>query len=195
MKAQTLYRDRPNGIGIEQIKHAVCGICGRIWNTEKDAEKCCRCLVCQEPLERGDISYHPACRRKQLAEIEAKRRLNARGIPPEHWTGPVFSPQNDEYYENVRDAWHDGATDDGYVYACTIKRGIKIDMEDIAALLEDQLADEESASNLNGWRELKLALGQFMVRNSIHEVWHQDCDVVIEIPAGWGFDEEDEGDE
>lgn len=54
------------------VRSAMCGVCGRVWESVESAERCCRCSVCGQLCSWHAGVTHPDCDQKRRAQLDAQ---------------------------------------------------------------------------------------------------------------------------
>jgi hypothetical protein len=167
----------------------MCEACDRGWvavDGRGIAERCCRCDVCGEPLDKKtDYSHrHRECqtlRDKQLYDtrIETAVKLDS-------WDGPVFNDHDGngderDYYASLGDMVEAIEDEDGimpeYVFVCDAVPAVQLCIIDILERFVD--LDEDRNCDLTGEPELEAALDAFNESNKSIVTWNPDYTRVV----------------
>lgn len=179
MNAQELHlaNGKPTGIFF-------CEACRTVKVTKNEADACCAPLKCE--CGAGRKLYHtkcPACEqadwRAQETKKEADRFAAAEKVQEDHHDGWVYAEgigHQDGYFHSVgdlRDYCEDNEDLPEYVWACTEKQFVRVGLDDVITVFEDEAYEDFSSDDLSGLPELEVALTVFMERNK---------DVVVQLP-------------
>lgn len=170
-----------------------CGKCHRVGMDKAWVDLCCVPRICQdcnkEEIKKGYTVCEPCFwkheRKKELARFE-----KATKISDDDYTGPVFNPNNDEFYGDtwemcdrlLDDRGEDESEDDAlpsYVWACDLEPVLHVNVEQIiesacenAGPVFNEEYLEESA--FEGVEEFKKAAQAFNDINAKLSLWVPD---------------------
>ena len=178
----------------------MCASCGKGYHgkSEEIAERCCRCDVCGEPLDKAkDFSgRHRNCQTIRSREIAMKRIEKAEKL--DSWDGPVFNDEHGngddtDYYESVENMIDDllsrGRKLPEYAFVCEVEPAVNIDLSRIIDNIELPGEMDDTVLNvLDGIPELEAAIDKFNAANDEIKTWREDYSRVVRVRA----EEEDE---
>ncbi len=179
MNAQELYQKdgKPTGVYF-------CGTCRVVHSTQAAADACCvtpTCRECGSDKVRPHLFLCPTCanldRDRRESEKEKLRFEAAEKIQEQDWDGWVCCEgisHQDGYFQStgeLRDylAWSadDGAEENvpEYVWACKKNAFVKVGLDDIMRVFEDEGWEDFDSDDVHGKKELEAALQAFMEAN------------------------------
>lgn len=86
MEARRLFVERDGKA--KAITAAVCGKCGRVWESADSAERCCKCSYCGEYCDWHKSTSHDACQGEAWRKSEADQLEKAVLVPD--YDGPFL---------------------------------------------------------------------------------------------------------
>lgn len=157
-----------------------CGACRMIFANERDAETCCRCLTCGEPLpedasERFNF-YHRSCwyesRRKHVAEQLAAAKV------VDIFNGPICFPDSDRFFASADEAIESCEEDElpEFAFCCTVRPVIDNALleETLERAVEDWRMEDATVDDLATPESLDAAWAEFVEANKANVSWHPD---------------------
>lgn len=179
-----------------KVRAAICGQCGRIYTDLEQAEKCCLCVLCKEPVKPGEGTYHSECWHKEqdaknAAQLEVAEKLMV-------WDGWVFLEDqggNNGYFESLKalvehldDCYPDPEDEEAeglkrpeYVFVCTKVSFPGLHVGPLVETLADEMY-EDAESDIEGIQELKQALLTFNEVNKDLISWETDYTRAVRVP-------------
>ena len=166
----------------------VCGICGRGFDSQEGASRCCCCDVCGKPIDKKrDYSHrHRACQLERDKNRYKDRIEKAEKL--ESWDGPVFndvggSGDERDYYANIDDMIEAIEDEEGelpeYVFVCdTVPLQLDFDR-----IIDDLVTDtfDDAEDQLSGLVELRNAVKAFNDKNTDVCCWRIDYSRAVKI--------------
>lgn len=198
MDALSLYVAAPSG-DFTPANVWACGRCKTVAATQDQAERCCRCHICHEPImdinRRGMGTAHPECSARRSAEERAQQLQQATLVPPgDGWVydatgGGRFYATLAECVENLADdedvpppMWPE------FVHPCRRMDFSSLDPTDelLECSLGEYCCEDESVRELldrmHGIRELEAALKAFEAANTDLHVYYPVMTEKIRVP-------------
>jgi hypothetical protein len=139
-----------------------CGECGRIWNSQRDAEKLCcttpTCADCGCDISKG----HTRCYSCRLVFWFSQAEKVTK------YAGMLYDPRTEEFYDGL-DELEDAYSDDGkalpeWVFTCVSHEPRRIYASEIVETMAEGMYDDAD-DHFTGEAELDDALTKFWERN------------------------------
>lgn len=170
-----------------------CAECRHVKKTKDDAENCCRCRFCNELVPQNSIGkenftgYHGECWRADRDKRDAERLAKAEVVTDyDGWVFVEGLGYNDGYFRSMDDLL-DYLEDEveevrpERAYCCQEQPLQRLNSSDIAERICDDMY-EDAYEDLNGLKELDIALEKFFDANAGMKSYYPDYKRCVLVP-------------